>query len=86
MNQRRPMMLNIPRRISGELPAQYDPLRRLLAAVAVLAVTDYIRPPKNLSIRDRATAEIFVQENTALLADLAQVNEWTVIKTLNLRG
>lgn len=80
------MTISIPRRISGNLPANYDPIRRLFAAVAVLAVTDYIRPTKHLSGRDRTTAKMFIQENTDLIADLAQVNEETVVKTLNLRG
>lgn len=79
-------MINIPRRISGQLPPHYDPIRRLFAAVAVLAVTDYIRPPKSLPDVDRDSARVFIQEQYGLIADLAQVNEETVVKTLNLRG
>ena len=41
------------------LPPQHNPYRRLLAAIAYTAVTDYLFPASTLSDYDRATAEMF---------------------------
>ena len=77
-------MLSIPKRISGRVPAHYDPIRRLIAAITVLAITDYVRPPKNLAEGDRQSDKQFVHDQTGLIADFAQVNEETVAKMLDL--
>lgn len=42
------------------LPRDYDPGRRLIAAVALRAVDDCLYPPKNLSQRARRNAEDFL--------------------------
>lgn len=43
------------------LPNQYDPYRRLVAAVAVFALMDYLAPPKKLPNHHRHTAREFCQ-------------------------
>ncbi|MCB0207686.1 MAG: hypothetical protein KDJ52_00060 [Anaerolineae bacterium] len=51
----------IPQRKGQFVPIGSDPCRRLLAAVALLAVTDIIRPPKTLSKTDRSSARDFIE-------------------------
>lgn len=54
------------------LPDQYDPHRRLVAAVAVFALMDYLHPPKNLPQADRDSARAFCLsgEGQAIFEDL----------------
>lgn len=54
------------------VPPGHDPYRRLLAAVAYTAVTDYLFPKPNLPAYDRSTAKMFCQSPTGqqLLTDL----------------
>lgn len=52
----------VPGRKGEHHPPECDPGRRLIAAVACLAVLDLIRPPKTLTPRDHYSARQFVTE------------------------
>jgi len=53
-------MTTRPHRRGRLLPPDYDPGRRLVAAVTLKAVEDYLYPPKNLSQRARHSAREFL--------------------------
>lgn len=57
---------NIPSRKGHLVPAGCDPVRRLVAAVAVQAITDIIRPPANLPEYHHQTARDFLHRNQDL--------------------
>jgi len=56
------------------VPSSSDPARRLLAAVVVCAVRDVLAPAANVSMDDRMSAHLFLQQNVDLVANLAGVN------------
>lgn len=77
------MIAHIPR-TPKLLPPEYEPYRRLLAAVAVRAITDYAKPPQNLTLAEQESARRFVIEQTALIAELAQINEKRIKQLLGV--
>ncbi|GAB4440007.1 MAG: hypothetical protein Kow0031_21920 [Anaerolineae bacterium] len=61
-------------RLARTIPDGYDPGRRLLAAIVVCAVRDVFAPAANVTWDDRMTAQLFLQQNADLVADLAGVS------------
>lgn len=67
------MTVSFPR-MARTVPNDYDHGRRLLAAIVVCAVRDVLAPAATVTLDDRMTAQLFLQQNADLVADLAGVS------------
>jgi len=67
------MMKTTLPRMPRTLPNDYDPGRRLLAAVVVCAVRDHITPGADVTTDEQMSARLFLYQNLDLVADLAGV-------------
>ena len=72
------------RRRTYQMPEQYDPWRRLLAAVVLQAVCDVHTPHQRLTERDRASALLFLQDQQVeqFLTDTGLWLPWPKIRAL----
>lgn len=68
---------------STVLPDQYDPGKRLLAAVVLRAVEDHIYPPRDLTPEERqSAAEFLYSENGRVFMDYLNIPAGKVQQTL----